>query len=154
MLLSGSSLSAEEKAAEINLTQISLARHGGKAGGPHDTLILRSDGTASYVGVKNVPNVGEYRGAVPDWYDTKSFPQLVEMYRSLMNAGLSTGKPTGPVTAITLQVMVDGKTKEIVDYCPGLDERLWGFEMAVRGVAADITWEKHPVDNAKPGTAK
>ena len=154
VLLSGSSLFAEEKPTDVDVTQISLERSGGKPGAPRDTLILHSDGTAAYVGVENVANIGEYRGRVPDWYDTKSFPQLAEMYRALMGAGLSTGKPTPSVTTITLRVTVNGEEKEIVDLCPGLDERLWGLEMAVRGVAADITWEKQPVGNAQLGTPK
>jgi hypothetical protein len=144
VLLFDLTAAAEEKAAG-KITQISLERSAGKADGPRDTLTFRSDGTASYVGVKNVSRVGEYLGKIPDWYFKESFPRLAEMYRAVLTTGPSTGKPTESVTVVTLRVMVDGKEKVIVDYCPGLDERLWELEMAMRGVAADVTWKKRPV---------
>ena len=115
---------------------------GGKEGAPHDTLTLRSDGTAAYVGIKNVARIGTYQGKIPDWYFHDSFPQLAAMYAAIHETGVSTGKPTESVTVVTLRVVVDGKKKEITDLCPGIDERLWALEMSARGVAADIAWEK------------
>src|SRR5678809_1118553 len=141
-----SPLRAEElkKASDsspLKITEITLERSGGKKGSPEDKLTLRSDGSAAYVGIKNVPRIGEYQGKIPDWYFHDSFPQLAEMYAAIHETGVSTGKPTESVTVITLRVIVDGKQKEITDHCPGIDERLWALEMSARGVAADIAWE-------------
>ena len=137
----GLSSVAEDK-PPLKITEISLTRSGGKTGSPQDTLTLRSDGTAAYVGVKYVPRIGEYQGKIPDWYFHDSFPALAEMYAAIHGTGVSTGKPTESVTVVKLRVIVDGKPKEITDHCPGIDERLWALEMSARGVAADIAWEK------------
>jgi hypothetical protein len=142
LFLLGLSSIAEETASPLNITEISLQRSGGKEGGPQDTLTLRSDGSAAYTGLKNVPRIGEYQGKIPDWYFHDSFPQLAEMYAAIHGTGVSTGKPTESVTVVTLRVTVDGKQKEITDLCPGIDQRLWALEMSARGVAADIPWEK------------
>lgn len=140
-LFLGLSSTAEDK-PPLKITEISLTRSGGKAGSPHDTLTLRSDGTAAYVGVKNVARIGEYQGKIPDWYFHDSFPTLADMYAAIHETGVSTGKPTESVTVVSLRVVVDGKQKEITDHCPGIDERLWALEMSARGVAADVAWEK------------
>ena len=141
-LLSLGILSAAEEKSPLKITDISLTRSGGKVGSPQDTLTLRADGTAAYVGVKNVARLGEYQGKIPDWYFHDSFPTLADMYAAFHATGVSTGKPTESVTVVTLRVVVDGKQKEITDHCPGIDERLWALEMSARGVAADIAWEK------------
>jgi len=135
--------SAEEKSS-LKITEISLTRSGGKAGSPQDTLTLRADGSAAYVGVKDVGRLGDYQGTIPDWYFHDSFPRLAEMYAAIHDTGVSTGKPTESVTVVKLRVVVDGKPKEITDLCPGIDERLWALEMSARGVAADIAWERRP----------
>jgi hypothetical protein len=135
-------ISAAEDKSPLKITEISLTRSEGKAGSPQDTLTLRIDGTAAYIGVKNVPRIGEYHGKIPDWYFHDSFPALADMYAAIHGTGVSTGKPTASVTVVTLRVVVDGKQKEITDLCPGIDERLWALEMSARGVAADIAWEK------------
>ena len=134
----------QEKASPLKITEISLQRSGGKEGSPQDTLTLRSDGTALYMGFKNVARVGEFQGKIPDWYFGDSFPLLAEMYSAFHETGVSTGKPTKSVTVVTLRITVNGKTKEITDLCPGIDERLWALEMSARGVAADISWAKRP----------
>ena len=141
-LFSPGLFAAAEEKSPPKITEISLTRSGGKAGSPQDTLTLRSDGTAAYVGVKNVARIGEYQGKIPDWYFHDSFPRLADMYAAIHGTGVSTGKPTESVTVVTLRVVVDGKQKEITDLCPGIDERLWALEMSARGVAADIAWEK------------
>jgi len=141
-LLSICLLAAAEDRSPLRITEISLSRSGGKEGSPQDTLTLRSDGSAAYVGVKNVARIGEYQGKIPDWYFHDSFPSLADMYAAIPGIGVSTGKPTESVTVVTLRVVVDGKPKEITDHCPGIDERLWALEMSARGVAADIAWEK------------
>ena len=132
---------AQDK-SPLKITEITLVRSGGKSGSPQDSLTLRSDGTAAYIGEKNVARIGQYQGKIPDWYFHDSFEVLAEMYAAIHGTGVSTGKPTESVTVVKLRVVVDGKPKEITDLCPGIDERLWALEMSARGVAADIAWEK------------
>lgn len=144
---SGVALGDEEKpesAQDIakQVTEIRLERSGGQDG-PEDILTLRRDGTALYVGKKNVERVGRYKGTISEHGFHDNFPLLAETYASLHGKPLSTGKPTGGrVTSVTIHIVWDGKRKEIVDLCPGMDRRLWLLEMAARGLAADIAWKK------------
>ena len=132
---------APPKAAGI--TAITLTRTGdGKGAGPEDVLTLRGDGTAAYVGRKNVERIGSYSGKVPAHGFEPSFPLLARMYESLRGKPHSTGKPTETVTAVYCKVVRDGKAEEIGDLCPGIDPALWAFEMAVRGVAGDVGWKE------------
>jgi hypothetical protein len=131
---------SEEAAKKV--TAITLERSGGGEG-PEDSLTLRSDKTALYVGKKNVERIGRYKGTISEHGFHDNFPLLAETYAALRGQPLSTGKPTGGrVTAVTIRIVWDGKMEEIVDHCPGLDRRLWALEMAARGVAADIVWTK------------
>ena len=136
----GGTETPEEAAKRV--TEITLVRSGG-GGGPEDALTLKSDGTALYVGTKNVARVGRYRGSVPEHGFADNFPLLAQLYTDLRGRPHSTGKPTGGrVTAVTIRVVWDGKPEEIEDLCPGMDRRLWALEAAARGVAADIAWER------------
>ena len=128
----------DDQVAEGKITKIRLARSGGN--GPKDALILRSDGTAGYIGQNNVERIGSYSGQIPLLNFEPSFKLLTQMYETLRGHPPSTGKPTERVTSITLTVVRDGTAEEIDDLCPGLDHNLWAFEMAVRGVASDIQW--------------
>jgi RNA polymerase sigma factor (sigma-70 family) len=134
---------AEEKAPDHKITEIRLERSEGKESGPQDVLTLRADGTATYEGKKNVARLGLYKGNLVNNQFHESFPLLAKMYVALREGdGISTGKPTESVTRVTITVVRNGKREVIDDRCPGLDERLWAFEMAVRGVGADVVWEK------------
>jgi hypothetical protein len=134
----------EEAAKKV--TEITLERSGGDKG-PEDSLTLRSDGTALYVGKKNVGRIGRYKGTIPEHGFSDNFPLLAESYATLRGQPLSTGKPTGGrVNAITIRIVWEGKPEEIVDLCPGLDRQLWSLEMTSRGIAADIEWQR---DEAK-----
>jgi hypothetical protein len=128
--------------AAKKMTEITLERGGGD-GGPEDSLTLRRDGTALYVGKANVERIGRYKGTITEHCFHDNFPLLAEAYAALRGQPVSTGKPTGGrVTPITIRVVWDGKKEEIRDHCPGLDQRLWSLEMAARGIAADIKWKK------------
>jgi hypothetical protein len=102
---------AEDKKAEPpeeavkKVTEITLERSG-EGGGPEDALTLRSDGTALYVGKKNVERVGRYKGAIPEHGFRDNFTLLAEAYAALRGQAISTGKPTGGrVTAVTIRVV-------------------------------------------------
>ena len=132
-----------DETAAAKVTEITLTRSGDRKGtGPEDVLTLRSDGTALYIGKKDVERVGTFTGKIPNHGFTPSFPLLTQMYQGLRGQPLSTGKPSKELTAIVSTIIRDGKTEEINDLCPGLDRTLWAFEMAVRGVANDIRWKK------------
>jgi hypothetical protein len=132
--------------AAKQVTEITLERGGGGKG-PQDTLTLRKDGTAIYVGTANVGRIGRYKGTIAEHGFHDNFPLLAEAYAALRGQPASKGKPTGGrVTPVAIRVVWDGKREEITDLCPGMDKRLWSFEMAARGIAADIKWQK---DEAK-----
>ena len=134
-------LPAQEK---TGITEISVEREDGAKDGPRDVVTFRSDKSAQYVGKSNVERLGEFTGRLPEHYFHAPFESLTEVYEGLRKDGVSTGKPNSNVTVITIRVVRDGKQEEIRDLCPGLDRRLFAFEMAVRGVAADITWKQKP----------
>jgi hypothetical protein len=128
--------------AAKKVSEITLERSGAGEG-PEDTLMLRSDGKAIYVGKKNVERIGRYKGTIAEHGFQDNFSLLAETYAELRGQPHSTGKPTGGrVTAVTIRVKWDGKPEEIADLCPGLDRQLWSLEMAARGIAADIVWKK------------
>ena len=136
-------VAAEPPNPPAKITRITLTRSGnGHDSGPEDTLTLRADGTAAYLGQRNVERNGSFKGKIPRDSLEPSFPLLARMYESLRAQPPSTGKPTEGLTAVTLRVERDGKAEEITDLCPGMDLRLRGFEMAVRGAAADVAWQR------------
>src|SRR5690348_189021 len=71
------------------VTEIRLERSGGEEG-PEDTLTLRSDGTALYVGKKNVERIGRYKGSISEHGFQNNFPLLAESYAALRGTSIST----------------------------------------------------------------
>src|ERR1700722_5462362 len=76
---------AEDKKSESfqeaakKVKEITLERSGaGK--GPENSLTLRSDGTAIYIGKKNVERIGRYKGSIPEHGFHDNFPLLAETY--------------------------------------------------------------------------
>jgi len=137
-----------DEASPPTITEITLTRSGDRTGaGPEDVLTLRADNSALYIGRKNVERIGSFTGAIPQHGFSASYPLLAAMYEAIHAQPGSTGKPDETLTAITWRVVREGKAEEITDWCPGIDPRLWAFEMAVRGVVADIAWKKS--DDAK-----
>jgi hypothetical protein len=134
---------ADEKSADSKVTEIRLERCGSSKAGPEDILTLRSDGTASYEGKKNVERIGRYHGKLAKHGLDDSFELLGEMYLRQRGKGYSTGKPTASVTNIKLTVVVNGKVDCVIeDHCPGTDSTLWALEMAIRGVGTDVQWKR------------
>ena len=143
--------SAAETSAPPKLTEIRLERSGNADdSGPRDSLILRANGSALYAGGRNVERLGLYEGKLPNYGFKPPLALLEQLYGALRGKEHSTGKPTGNVTAVRWRILWDGNVEEIEDLCPGLDEGLWSFEMAVRGVAADVAWSKVNDDEAWP----
>ena len=128
-------------AASKTITEITLVRSGSTTGGPKDVLTLRNDGTFRYVGKENVDRIGTFSGNISKHYFGDVFPKLAETYIMLRRRGLSSGKPTGNVTAVTIQVVRNGKTEDFTNWCPGLDRELFTLEMAIRGIVADVAWK-------------
>lgn len=132
---------------EPKITQITIERRpSAYPESPHDTVTLRSDGTASFVGMKNVDRIGRFSGTLPEHYFGPAFDNVAEIYMLFRGKGVSTGKPTSNTTSMTIRVIVDGKEERIVDHCPGLDHHLFSLEMAVLGIAADIKWKKQEAE--------
>src|SRR5689334_3466626 len=81
--------------AAPRLIEVSLTRTGNSDDtGPHDELILRSNGTAYYKGLKNVERKGLFEGTVRNDGFEHTLPLLEKMYAALRGKPHSTGKPT------------------------------------------------------------
>lgn len=132
-----------DKSQEDAITEISLERTVDQwEQRPFDRITLRADGTAVYVGVRNVERIGRFRGVIPKhnfnflagFLTEQKFFELKD--NSIYLADV-------PISSITV---VKGSKRHGVNnygnYGLGYPLTVWGIEMAIRGVVADIKWEK------------
>ena len=131
--LGGTHASTTQRAAAEHISEITLVRDG-DAGSPADVLTFHSDGSVFYEGKHDTTRVGVFTGKLRKNFSGEVFPQLAARFVELISEGsFSTGKPSN-LTPVVVQVTQDGKVKEFTDWCPGLDERIWAFEMTARGL--------------------
>jgi hypothetical protein len=122
------------------ITEISLERTPCYGSCPVDQVILRSDGTAAYIGTRFVQKAGRYSGTFHrgDFFrlakllESQGFFDLQERY-----AIEATDLPS-----IITSATRGGAAKKVVNYGDAGPVILWGVERAIRGVAADIEWKK------------
>jgi hypothetical protein len=139
--LGGTHPSATQRAAANDISEITLVRSG-DAGSPADVLTFHSDGSVFYEGKHDTTRVGVFTGRLRNNFSGEVFPQLAARFVELISGGsFSPGKPAN-ITPVVIRVTRDGKVKEFTDWCPGLDERLWAFEMTARGLMEETTWTK------------
>ena len=106
--------------------------------GAHYTVTLRSDGTASYHGLANVPMFGDYQARV----DQEAFRRLVE---HAIRIGFWTledkyrGRASDqPSTTTTL--VASGRRKEVFNYGLAAPNEVREFENAIEDVARRLAW--------------
>jgi hypothetical protein len=137
----GGTPSATQRAVAKDISEITLIRYG-DAGSPADVLTFRSDGSVFYEGKHDTTRVGVFKGKLRDNIAGKTFPQLAAQWTELWSTGsVSTGKPS-KISPVGIRVVQGCKVREITDYCPGGDDRLWAFEMIARGLMEETVWIK------------
>jgi hypothetical protein len=122
------------------ITEIRLERTPCFGGCPVDQVILRPDGTATYIGTRFVPKSGRYSGT----FHREDFSRLARLLESQgffdMQDRYAIGATDMP--SIITGATRGGATKTVVNYGDAGPIRLWGMERAIRGVAADIEWKE------------
>ena len=107
---------------------------------PMYKVILRKDGTASYVGTSYAERKGKYTSRYNEYY----FTQIAELMAR--NEYLNFKEQYGP-TATDQGYMVTGvayadQRKTIKNYGSQGPLELWTIEMALEGAISEIRWEK------------
>lgn len=149
-------LAAQETAkTTIQTTEISIQRTTCLGLCPADELVLYADGRASYIGQSGAKNSGVYIGFV-QVYDFKLIAELMQK-ENFFGMPNSFAFPYGPAeTKGTFINAIRGNYVKTVNVLGEQPLELWAIQMAIRGVASDIEWQKHEggirgtVTNAPP----
>ena len=127
------------------ISEITLERERCYGACPVYKVILRRDGTATYIGKENVPRIGEYKSQVIPYQPLGAeFIRLAKLIASqgfLKMNDQYTASITDAETVIT-SIVHNGKRKTIVNYANQAPIELYGIERAIDGVAAQIKWEQ------------
>ena len=120
------------------VSEITLERHGCFGSCPVYKIVLRADGTASYVGTANVARLGTYQGEIyfwrlAKWVETQGFFELQNEYAT--NWVDSEQATTSVVRDGERKTVWMGNTNEPPD-------ALWGINAAIDGEASHIQWKK------------
>ena len=105
-------------------------------------VVLRKDGTASYVGAEHAERKGKYHASNIDFYFNQ-LSKLIdqEKYFSLQDSYGPGGKDEGVVIT---SVANDSQRKTVVDTGFHGPIELWAIEMSIEGSVSQIKWEKDP----------
>ncbi|HEU4799010.1 MAG TPA: DUF6438 domain-containing protein [Gemmatimonadales bacterium] len=126
-------------AATDAINEIALTRMaGGFGNGPAYTVTLRSDGTASYEGVVNVPMLGRYRADM----DAEAFRALAEHairigFWALEDEYFS---EYTDLTSTVTAVVAGKRRKRLLNYGSAAPREVREFEAAIDAVAARLRW--------------
>jgi hypothetical protein len=142
----------------IEITEISLERGPCFGNCPIYRIVLRSDGTATFIGWNYVERIGVYSGTV----DREEFTRLVEEaeasgFWQLQESYL---RPVNDLPVVrTSAVRADATRKAVRDHgavgVPAVEgpAELLRFQAAIDRLAAEIAWEKvsQSPDGYRPG---
>ncbi len=122
------------------ITEITLERTSCKGPCPVYRVVLLRDGTAIYTGKAHIERIGAYQGKI----HLSRFLQLARLLQSegffdLMER-FSKDVVDSP-SAITSAVRGEQR-KTIHNHADAGPAKLWGIEMAIDAVVAEIKWEK------------
>lgn len=142
-------LSKSVQPIATSITEISLERTECYGPCPTYKLILRKDGTASYIGEANVKRKGKYKGKVFEYYFNRLAALMESHGYTDINFADNNVLCFDSPHVITSVSYDDGRHKtidkdECLDSMPDMAERatkLWEIEMAIDGVAASIDWQ-------------
>ncbi len=105
---------------------------------PVYTLILRRDGTATFIGVRNVEKIGTY---------TTNFSDFSQLTQAIEQRGFSRFKPRYAIPATdlphTITTVIQSKGQKTVDrYGNTGPQSLWEIEAMIDGAVAEAHWKK------------
>jgi hypothetical protein len=131
---------AQDKPAEI--TEIRLERTECLGKCPIDEVVLRADGTATYVGTRFVDRLGRHEGKVA----RADFEKLASMMESKGFFALKDQYDNTKCDQASLITTAtrDGEAKRVRDYAKAGPEELKAIEKEILKVMDGITWEKAP----------
>lgn len=143
---------APPPASPAAVTAVAITRSACLGSCPHYHIVLQANGTATYVGVANVPRIGTYESH----FEPARFRDLAA---ALVRNGFFTHPTTlglgidGPVTSIRVTVedpgpRVTSATGSIPDY-----HYLWPLADQVDAIAAPLTWRLRSSDTVPPREA-
>jgi len=126
------------------ITEIALERSACYGPCPEYTVTLRLDGTATYLGRKNVKNLGEHVGVI-GVTDSHEFDRLATLAEDIGFMGrLAVTYTCGASDSPTVFVSIvrDGKRKTIGHYAPDFNGpvSLWSLEQAIDHAADNVEW--------------
>lgn len=128
--------------SKSGISEITLLRPHCALGCPNYEITFKLDGSAEYRGFEEVERKGQFRGKVL----LSDFQRLAELAQKLNFESLK-DEYSIPLTdqayAIT-KVTRAGATKSVRDYGNGGPVELWGLEMAIDALAAQVRWEQIP----------
>ena len=105
---------------------------------PVYTLTLKSDGTATFVGVAHVTKIGTYTAQFGGFdrlgqaITARRFQELNTRYTSLAT----------DLSHTITTVVLDGKRKAVDNYGDTGPQALWEIQAMIDGVSAELTWKK------------
>lgn len=107
---------------------------------PMYKVVLRKDGTASYIGLRYAERKGNYRSSYNEYY----FTQIAKLISR--NEYLNFKEQYGPSATdegyIITSVAYGDQRKTIKNYGSEGPMELWSIEMALEGAMSQIRWEK------------
>lgn len=127
--------------AEQNpITEITLERTRCYGNCPAYRLVLRQDGTATYIGRANVERIGTYRGKIDEY----TFDRLSDLLRSEGYFELRDhySLTVTDLPSVITSALLIGKRKTVVNYGDTGPVKLWGMELAIDAVSEHIKWTK------------
>ena len=139
LTLVGSS-AAPARYAQDQITEVTLERTRCYGRCPSYQVVLRSDGAVTYIGKAYVARLGTHRGTVDKYY----FDRLAELLRSQGYFELKDNyshSVSDQATVIT-SVVVGERRKTVRNYADAGPIKLWGIEMAIEALVAQVKWEK------------
>jgi hypothetical protein len=126
------------------ITEITLERTVCYGFCPIYKVILRSDNTATYIGMKFVERQGTYKAYISGF---EHLAKIIEArkYFSLRNRYT---KPVTDMPSAITSVVRNGKRKTVDNYGNSGPIELWEIETLIDGLIANARWEK--VSNSSP----
>ncbi|MDX6575508.1 MAG: hypothetical protein QOE96_1461 [Blastocatellia bacterium] len=107
---------------------------------PMYKVVLRKDGTASYIGLRYAERKGNYRSSYNEYYFTQTAKLISRNeYLNFKEQYGPSGEDEG---YIITSVAYGDQRKTIKNYGSEGPMELWSIEMALEGAMSQIRWEK------------
>ncbi|WP_422927931.1 DUF6438 domain-containing protein [Singulisphaera sp. PoT] len=122
------------------ITEITLQRTPCFGACPTDRVVLHPDGNADYYGQRHVQRVGHYKGI----FGEANFDRLSKLIVAQRFFDLKPRYHRGvtDLPSVIVTVKRGDKVTEVNDNGHAGPLELWGIEMAITGVLAEVAWEK------------